>query len=170
MSDAEGTKQPGPGTRLLAEQTAREKTNVAKWGLSIVVFLFAILIIIIILTSQGIGINIVAPLAIMGLTAAWIVGLKRGREIYRRFYDEELSNLQLKPKEEASSAAHLTPREIQILNYVAQGYANKFIAIELGISESTVKNFISRVLTKLDANDRTQAVVIAIKYGLISVN
>jgi len=65
--------------------------------------------------------------------------------------------------------AQLTPREIQILNHMAQGYANKQIALELSISTNTVKVVVSRILTKLSAKDRTEAVVIAIKHGLVSI-
>ena len=65
--------------------------------------------------------------------------------------------------------ALLTSREIQVLNYTAQGYSNKQIALELGISESTVKGYITGILSKLNANDRTEAVVIAIKHSLISI-
>jgi len=170
MDEAEDTKQPSPRIEILAMEMARSKTNIAKWGLNIAVFLFATLIIIIILISQGIGINIVAPLAILGLAASWFVGWRRGRQLYQRFYAEALSSLQQEPSKEAAAlVAQLTSREKQILNYVAQGYANKRIALELGISENTVKNFVSRVLTKLNANDRTEAVVIAIRHGLISV-
>ncbi len=117
------------------------------------------------------GIEIVAPIAIFGLAMVWLTGWRRGKQLYRRFYDEELAELKQKPtKDTATLEEQLTSREIQILHYVAQGYANKLIASELGISENTVKNFMSRVLTKLNANDRTDAVVIAIKLGLISVS
>ncbi|MFC1974482.1 LuxR C-terminal-related transcriptional regulator [Chloroflexota bacterium] len=170
MNEAEDTKQPSPGIELLATQMARSKTNVAKWDLNIVFLMFALLIIITILVAQGIGINIVAPLAILGLAAVWLIGWRRGRQLYQRFYAEELSSLYQNPNKEAAALVpQLTSREIQILNYVAQGYANKLIALELGISENTVKNFVSGVLTKLNANDRTEAVVIAIKHGLISI-
>jgi len=64
----------------------------------------------------------------------------------------------------------LTPRETQILNYIAQGYLNKQIAIELNISEQTIKNHVTSILRKLNANARTEAVVIGIKQGLISLN
>ena len=170
MDEAEDTKQPSPRIELLAGQMARNKTNVAKWGLNIVVLLFAILIVIIILISLGIGTDIVAPLAVLGLAAVWFIGQRQGRRLYQRFYADELSSLQQKPGEKAAALVEqLTPREIQILNCVAQGYANKQIAIELGISKNTVKNFMSRVMTKLNANDRTEAVVIAIKQGLVSI-
>jgi len=63
----------------------------------------------------------------------------------------------------------LTPREIEILNYIAEGYLNKQIAAELGISEQTIKNHVTSILRKLNANARTEAVVVAIKQGLISI-
>ncbi len=63
-----------------------------------------------------------------------------------------------------------TPREIEILNYIAQGYLNKQIAVELGISEQTIKNHVTSILRKLNAHVRTEAVVIAIKQGLISIS
>lgn len=63
----------------------------------------------------------------------------------------------------------LTPREIEILDYIAKGFLNKQIAIELGISEQTIKNHVTSILRKLNANARTEAVVLAIKQGVISI-
>jgi len=64
----------------------------------------------------------------------------------------------------------LTPRETEILSYIAQGYLNKQIALQLNISEQTIKNHVTSILRKLNANVRTEAVVIAIKQGLISIS
>jgi len=64
----------------------------------------------------------------------------------------------------------LTPREIEILQYIAQGYLNKQIAAELGISEQTIKNHVTSILRKLNANARTEAVVVAIRQGLIKID
>ena len=169
--EAENTGQLSLETELAAMQRARDRTNVSRWDLNVVIFLFAILIIIIILTSQGIGIDVVAPLAIFGLTVVWLMGWRRGRQLYQRFYAEELSNLAQKPRKEAATfTGLLTSRETEILNYIAQGYLNKQIAAELDISESTIKNHVTSILTKLQANDRTEAVVVAIRQGLISVD
>lgn len=63
----------------------------------------------------------------------------------------------------------LTAREIEILNYIAQGFLNKQIAAQLDISEQTIKNHVTSILRKLNANARTEAVVVAIKQGLISI-
>ena len=63
----------------------------------------------------------------------------------------------------------LSPREAEILSYMARGYLNKQIADTLSISEQTIKNHVTSILRKLDASARTQAVVTAIKRGLIKV-
>jgi DNA-binding NarL/FixJ family response regulator len=68
-----------------------------------------------------------------------------------------------------SFVSPLTPRETEILTYMAQGYLNKQIADTLFISEQTIKNHITSILRKLDANARTQAVITAIKRGLITL-
>jgi two-component system response regulator DegU len=64
--------------------------------------------------------------------------------------------------------APLTHREAQILNYVAEGNSNKQIARILEISEQTIKNHVSSILRKLNANDRAHAVALAIRNGWIS--
>jgi len=63
----------------------------------------------------------------------------------------------------------LTQREIEVLREVAAGKANKVIASDLAISEETVKAHIRSILSKLDANDRTHAVTIALKRGIIEI-
>ena len=65
--------------------------------------------------------------------------------------------------------APLSPREVEILDNIAQGMTNKQVAYALSISEQTVKNHMSSILRKLSVNDRTQAVVYAMKQGWIRV-
>ena len=64
----------------------------------------------------------------------------------------------------------LSHREMEILRYVAEGNANKRIASTLNISEQTIKNHITSIMRKLNANDRTHAVVLAIRNGWLNVN
>jgi DNA-binding NarL/FixJ family response regulator len=63
----------------------------------------------------------------------------------------------------------LTQREIEVLQQVAAGAANKIVAGQLGISEETVKAHMRSILAKLSANDRTHAVMIALKRGIIEL-
>jgi DNA-binding NarL/FixJ family response regulator len=61
----------------------------------------------------------------------------------------------------------LTDREVEVLRCVAQGLSNKAVANELNISEDTVKGHMKNILSKLSANDRTHAVMIAMKRGFL---
>lgn len=63
----------------------------------------------------------------------------------------------------------LTAAEIRVLRLIAAGNANKEIAAQLSISEETVKGQVSRILSKLGAKDRTHAVVIGLKRGVIEL-
>jgi DNA-binding NarL/FixJ family response regulator len=63
----------------------------------------------------------------------------------------------------------LTPREETILKLLTEGLTNAGIAARLHLSEGTVKNYVSEILSKLHANDRTHAVVLAIKRGLLDL-
>jgi RNA polymerase sigma factor (sigma-70 family) len=82
---------------------------------------------------------------------------------------QQFQELSLRSEAE-SFISPLTPREMEILRYIAQGYLNKQIAAELDISEQTIKNHVTSILRKLNANARTEAVVVAIKQGLISLD
>src|SRR5258707_10516241 len=64
----------------------------------------------------------------------------------------------------------LSGREIEILDYIARGNSNKEIAKSLKISDQTVKNHITSILKKLSVNDRTAAVVHALKHGRIKMD
>ncbi len=63
----------------------------------------------------------------------------------------------------------LTPRELEVINLIAEGLPNKTIAGKLGISEHTVKFHVNAILTKLGAQSRTEAVVRATRMGLIAL-
>jgi DNA-binding NarL/FixJ family response regulator len=63
----------------------------------------------------------------------------------------------------------LTPREVDVLRLITGGNANKAIASELEITEETVKGHVKNILAKLAANDRTHAVTIGLKRGIIEL-
>ena len=65
------------------------------------------------------------------------------------------------------SADALTDREIEVLGRLAEGDRNREIAEQLGISEETVKMHVKRIMSKLGAKDRTQAIAIALRRGVI---
>jgi two-component system, NarL family, response regulator LiaR len=61
----------------------------------------------------------------------------------------------------------LTPRELEVLRLIGQGYPNKRIAQRLGVAEKTVKTHVGHVFAKLGVTDRTQAAVLAVREGLV---
>ena len=80
----------------------------------------------------------------------------------------------IQPEVAAKIAEHaaddpLTSREIEVLRLIAAGKANKLVASELAITEETVKGHVKSILSKLGAGDRTHAVTIALKRGIIEI-
>lgn len=70
---------------------------------------------------------------------------------------------------EHAADSMLTPREVEVLRLVAGGNANKEVAARLSLTEETVKVHVRNILGKLGANDRTHAVSIAVKRGIIEI-
>ncbi|MEH2340443.1 MAG: response regulator transcription factor [Nostoc sp.] len=67
------------------------------------------------------------------------------------------------------SNPELSERELEVLRLMAQGMGNQEIGTALSIGESTVKSHINRILSKLGVSDRTQAVIAAVKRGIVSL-
>ena len=74
----------------------------------------------------------------------------------------------LSDRPQGSALDQLTGRERDVLTLIASGRSNKRIALELGISEKTVKTHVGHVLAKLGVTDRTQAAVLAVRHGLLT--
>lgn len=91
--EAEVSEQASQDIKRWAARRAGERARIARWDLDVAVFLFVVLIIVIILLFEGVGIEIVAPVAIFGLVMVWLVGWRRGRQLYSGFYEEELAKL-----------------------------------------------------------------------------
>ena len=83
--------------------------------------------------------------------------------------DDGLAAQALRPRQTATPALvePLTPREMEVLQLLAQGLANKAIAERLRISDHTAKFHVNAILGKLDAESRTEAIVQAVRLGLV---
>ena len=92
MMETEVIKPISPESQHTARQRAMDRARIARWDLNIAIFLFAILITVVILLFQNVNIEIVAPVAIVGLCTVWLVGWIRGKKLYHRFYNEEVSS------------------------------------------------------------------------------
>lgn len=98
------------------------------------------------------------------------MALDRLLEAIRRVYQGE----QYIPPEVAARIgerllAQLSPRELDVLQHVAKGLSNKEIAAQLGVVEGTVKIHVANIFAKLGVSDRTQALVAAVKRGIIQI-
>ena len=112
MDEAEVAKNVSPEMEQIAAVRARDRARTARWDLDVTVFLFGILATTMILCFQGIGIEIVAPIAVLGLAMTWLVGWRRGRQLYQLFYREELSTLENQLKTEVRRVVGETLEEV----------------------------------------------------------
>jgi DNA-binding NarL/FixJ family response regulator len=108
-----------------------------------------------------------------GARAFLLKGLLR-KELLDTIRAVHAGQKRLPPEIAAEIAEHatddsLTPREIDVLRLIAAGNANKEIAARLSLTEETVKGHVKNILGKLDANDRTHAVTIGLKRGIIEI-
>jgi two-component system response regulator DegU len=88
---------------------------------------------------------------------------------YRRLAQSKSTNVIDNSIEYAKPLHILTNRECQVLQLIADGKSNRGVSEALYISEKTVKNHVSNILQKINVNDRTQAVVMAIRNGWVEV-
>ena len=80
------------------------------------------------------------------------------------------SAVQQKHSSQTEHHIQLSDREKDIMQLMARGLTNADIARELYLSEGTVRNYTSAIFTKLGVNDRTQAVIAALRYGLVNIH
>ncbi len=90
-----------------------------------------------------------------------------GQKVFPSKVEEKVEE---KRTQAESELEELSNREQEVLELLAQGMSNRDIAEELYISEKTVKNHVSSILRKLSVNDRTQAVIVGLKNGLVSLS
>ncbi|SFS17888.1 two component transcriptional regulator, LuxR family [Granulicella pectinivorans] len=100
-----------------------------------------------------------------GLLRKELLETIRAVQAGRKFISPELA-FQLA---EHATDSSLTSREIDVLRLIAGGNSNKIVADKLSVSEDTVKMHVKNILSKLNANDRTHAVTIALKRGILEL-
>ena len=127
---------------------------------------------IIVLSTYGGDVQVLR--AIKAGARGYIVKGHVHRELLDAIRSVHAGHKRIPPEIAAELAEHaaddrLSSREIDVLRLIGAGNANKQIAYKLAIGETTVKNHISNILSKLGANDRSHAVTIALKRGIIEL-
>ncbi len=92
-----------------------------------------------------------------------------GQKEFDSWLEGEMEKAQHLYSEPGSPFHPLSDREMEVLSYVVKGLSNKEIAASLGISHQTVKNHVTSILRKFSVEDRTQAVVYALKHGWVNL-
>ncbi len=162
----------------LIRQSAKDRASSQRWSIDALILIGVFLVIILLLDFQGQNSWLVTTIAIAGLVILWVYGWFRSKNLESKFYDQELhkyedilnnntriDSVAVQPSE--SLMTPLTQKELDILSQMADGKMNKEIARALDISESTVKNYVSRIFRKLEVNTRTAAVMLAMSRGWI---
>lgn len=100
-----------------------------------------------------------------------IVGTASGNNyIDPKITGKLLNNIAQQRQQTTPSHIQLTEREREILQRMARGLSNADIARELYLSEGTVRNYTSAIFARLGVSDRTQAVIVALRYGLVQLD
>jgi DNA-binding NarL/FixJ family response regulator len=94
-------------------------------------------------------------------------GTQMTTALLRTAVDNLIQNGRRTLAERTAEAAHLTPREVDVLRLMGNGDSNKVIAINLGISLDTAKKHVRNVIDKLEARSRTHAAIIAAQSGIV---
>jgi DNA-binding CsgD family transcriptional regulator len=163
--------------RVLQEIKA-DKLISYQWNTRSLVLLYTTLVAILVLELEKVSVGIVTAIAVVSLLVFIILNrihseklkkqvLNRESDGYKRFLTQ---STETGGDGAAAIETTLSHREIQILELIAEGNINKQIARELGLSPATVRNHVSRLMQKLDVNDRTAAVVLALSNGWININ
>ncbi len=127
---------------------------------------------IIVLTTYAGDVQVVR--ALTAGARAYLLKAKVNRELLETIRSVHAGQKRIPPEVAAGLAEHtgednLSTREIDVLRLIAAGNANKEIAAQLSIGEDTVKRHVTNILAKLRANDRTHAVTIGLKRGIIEL-
>lgn len=179
--DSTETEVGGEQIRELLRRRARARVSSSRWNGYTLILAYSILALTIILAIRSVSIGLIAAVAATGLLFIWVFSYIQARKLEAELFREELHAYrsllldQPVPSESVDAATDestenvidtpLTDRELQVLKMVADGRSNKETALALRISDQTVKNHISHIFSKLNVNDRTSAVLIAVDRG-----
>jgi DNA-binding CsgD family transcriptional regulator len=164
--------------RKMIEQAAKERGLSMRLNAGLIILAYFLINSIIFLVMFHSNILSILFLSIAGLAALIFLSYYRERMLNKRqneFMTMALISLNSSENEDSglekknTSKTPLTARELEILSFVALGGTDKLIAGRLGVSDSTVKNHLRSAYRKLEVNDRTSAVLLALRFGWLKI-
>lgn len=165
--------------KQLMLQSEKESNLSTRLNMAAIILSYSIINVILLLESVELGIIAAACVAIIGLAILIFFSYYREMKVHKRTVrnlDALLTPEDISQKGtlaiEALPAENmlLTARELEILSHVAHGLTDKAIALMLGVSSYTVKNHLRKIFQKLEVDDRTSAVLLAMRYGWFKID
>ncbi len=161
---------------------ARRKGQALTWNRNTLLATYAVLTATIVLALRVQNEWVIAPASVLGLILIWAFNYLQVKKLDAENLEEEvreyetlLSRRSAVPKRDdpvvqsvAPVKSPLSDREAEVLNEIATGKSNKQAALDLYISEQTVKNHIKHIFTKLDVGDRTSAILLGVRNGWVN--
>jgi DNA-binding CsgD family transcriptional regulator len=167
--------------RRLLRRRAQQTGKSLRWNRNILLLTYAVLAATTIVALKVGSAAFAAIVAVPGLAIVWGFSLIQSKRLEKEIFEDELQAYKellsesqrpvgpsaLQPRATALADSPLSDRELEVLAQIALGKSNKQAALELYISEQTVKNHLKHIFTKLEVRDRTSAIVMAMKNGWI---
>ncbi len=165
----------------LLHRRAQQTGKSLRWNRNVLLLTYAVLAATTIVALKVGSAVFAAIVAVPGLAIVWTFSVMQSKRLEKEIFEEELQAykdiLSQSQREQSASDtggpsvtyhdSPLSDRELEVLSQIALGKSNKQAALELYISEQTVKNHLKHIFTKLEVRDRTSAIVIAMKSGWI---
>ncbi len=163
--------------RRRAQQTGKS----LRWNRNVLLLTYAVLAATTIVALKVGSAVFAAIVAVPGLAIVWAFSVVQSKRMEKEIYEDEVrayKDLLSVPRQtppspdpetssDSQNESPLSDRELEVLSQIASGKSNKQAALELYISEQTVKNHLKHIFTKLEVRDRTSAIVIAMRNGWI---
>ena len=164
--------------RKMIEQAAKERARSMRLNAGLIILAYLLINSMIFLILFHSNILTILFLSIAGLALLIYLSYYREKLLHKRedeFMTMALISLNSSENEDSeleninTSKIPLTARELEVLSFVALGETDKSVATRLGVSDSTVKNHLRSAYRKLEVNDRTSAVLLALRFGWLKI-
>jgi len=170
--------------RDLLRRRAKRSGRALRWNRNSFLLSYAVLAATLMVALRIRSELVMAPVAVLGLVVIWVFSSLQEKRMEADSFKEEVQAyeelLGYQPGEQGEAGpmlADITPvqsplstRELEVLSHIASGKSNKQAALDLYISEQTVKNHIKHIFTKLEVSDRTSAILLAMRNGWIETD
>ncbi len=183
-TDADDQRNPAPPNAEVVDllrRVAKRKGQALTWNRNVLLAAYAVLTATVVVALHVQNAWVIAPAAVLGLIMIWAFNGLQSKRLQAQSLEEEIrdydrlafaSSTAIESPEPASPPvpsveSPLSCREVEVLRQIATGKSNKQAALDLYISEQTVKNHIKHIFTKLEVGDRSSAILLGVRNGWI---